>query len=136
MTAAAYASALVLAAALAGATPAPAAGPDPVLGTWATEPGDSGRTAHVEIVPCGATICGTLARAFDSAGRPLATDTLGRRMIWDMVPAGDGRYEGGRIWAPDRDKTYRARMRLSGDLLTVSGCVGPLCRSQTWRRVR
>ena len=52
-----------------------------------------------------------------------------------MAADGGGKYSGGKIWAPDRDKTYRSKMELSGDRLKVSGCVGPICRGQTWARV-
>jgi uncharacterized protein (DUF2147 family) len=108
---------------------------EPVLGLWRTEPGDDGAFAHVRIYQCGAAICGAIARAFGPSGAPVASDTVGKRMIWAMEPEGGGRYAGGRIWAPDRDRVYRARMALSGDRLEVSGCVGPFCRGQTWRRV-
>ena len=48
---------------------------------------------------------------------------------------GGGSYSGGKIWAPDTDKTYRSKMTLSGNALKVSGCVGPICRGQTWTRL-
>ena len=108
---------------------------EPVLGRWQTEPGDDGAYAHVRIYECGAAICGVLERAFDASGTRVEADAVGKRMIWDMAPEGGGAYRGGRIWAPDRDKVYRSKMDLSGDSLTVSGCVGPLCRGQTWRRI-
>ena len=55
-----------------------------------------------------------------------------------MVPSGGGTYSGGSVWAPDRDKTYRGKMQLSGDDLAVSGCVlgGLICRASDWRRVK
>lgn len=109
---------------------------DPVLGTWKTQPGDDGNYAHVTLTPCGAQICGVIAKAFSPAGKSLDTPTLGKRLVWDMTPNGDGTYSGGRIWAPDRDKVYRSKMQLSGNRLKVSGCVGPICRGQTWVRVR
>ena len=52
-----------------------------------------------------------------------------------MKASGDGTYSGGKIWAPDRDKTYNSKMALSGDTLTVSGCVIGICRDQDWQRV-
>ena len=66
----------------------------------------------------------------------IASDTVGKRMIWDMAAKGDGSYSGGRIWAPDRDKVYKSKMQLDGNTLSVSGCVAVICRSQTWTRVR
>lgn len=116
--------------ALAGAAVA-----EPALGTWQTEPGDDGAYGHVRIYSCGAALCGVLERAYDSNGVQVESDTVGKRMIWDMVADGGGAYSGGRIWAPDRDKVYRSKMELSGNRLNVSGCIGPICRGQTWRRV-
>ncbi|MFD0980854.1 DUF2147 domain-containing protein [Tropicimonas aquimaris] len=115
---------------------ASAATADPVFGTWKTEPGDDGNFAHVTIADCGGQICGTLGKAFDGSGKPIASDKVGKRMIWDMAANGGGKYSGGKIWAPDRDKTYSSKMSLSGDTLKVSGCVGPICRGQTWTRAQ
>ena len=126
--------ALTVAAILAGSVSTASA--DPVAGIWQTQPGDAGNFAHVEITACGAAICGTILRAYGPDGMPRPSDTVGKRMLWDMAADGNGRYSGGRIWAPDRDKTYRSKMELSGDRLKVSGCVGPICRGQTWARVK
>jgi len=112
-----------------------AAAADPVAGVWQTQPGDSGGFGHVRIEACGPVICGTLIRAYDAAGNRVDSDRVGTRLIWDMQPQGDGRYRDGRIYAPDRDKTYNARMELDGDRLAVSGCVLGICRGQTWARV-
>ncbi len=111
---------------------------DPVEGVWKTQPGDEGNYAHVQISSCGSKICGTIARTFDASGKEVASSNVGKRMIWDMEPRGDGYYAGGKIWAPDRDKTYRSKMQLNGNSLKVSGCVlgGVICRGQTWARVQ
>ena len=113
---------------------------DPVDGLWKTEPGDEGNYLHVSIQPCGSAICGTIDSAFDAAGnQSLNYENLGKQIIWDMVPEGDGEYGDGKIWAPDRDKTYNSKMALDGqNKLTVKGCVagGLVCRGQTWTRVQ
>ncbi len=111
---------------------------DPVEGLWKTQPGDTGTYAHVKIAACGDRICGTIAKAFDSDGKEISSPNVGKRMIWDMVPRGEGYYSGGKIWAPDRDKTYKSKMQLNGNRLKVSGCVlgGIICRGQTWTRVQ
>lgn len=118
---------------------ATAAVADPVEGVWQTLPDDNGRYGHVRIAPCGQALCGVLERAFESDGteRPDA-ENIGRKIVWDMLAVGDGTYDKGKVWAPDRDKTYRARMELDGDSLAVSGCVmgGLICRASRWRRVR
>ena len=121
------------AALLALATPALA---DPVEGTWKTQPGDDGNYAHVEIATCGANICGTLGDAYDGSGNAIENPNQGKQMVWDMKPKGDGAYAGGKIWAPDRDKTYNSRMTLAGDALDVKGCVLGICRGQTWTRIK
>lgn len=110
---------------------------DPVAGTWRTESNDQGQFLHVQVSECGAKICGVISGAYDRNGTSNAGyEHLGTRMIWDMAASGGGQYKGGRIWAPDSGKTYRSKMALSGNALKVSGCVGPICRGQTWTRVR
>ena len=119
--------------AIALATPALA---DPVLGLYKTQPGDDGNYAHVELYQCDTEICGVIRATFDGAGNAIESDNIGKRMIWDMTAEGNGFYGGGKIWAPDRDKTYNSKMELSGNTLGVSGCVLVVCRSQAWSRVR
>ncbi|MDW4551265.1 DUF2147 domain-containing protein [Defluviimonas sp. D31] len=126
----AYAAALAL---VAGAAAA-----DPVEGMWKTKPDDNGNYGHVEIAPCGTAFCGVLVKAFDGAGKELDSPNVGKQIVWDMSAAGEGAYDGGKVWAPDRDKTYRSKMQLSGDSLAVSGCVlgGVICRASDWTRVK
>ncbi|WP_412070665.1 DUF2147 domain-containing protein [Pseudooceanicola nanhaiensis] len=107
---------------------------DPVEGMWQTQV-DDGAYAIVQIAPCGAEICGTIARTFRSGGE-YKSDNLGRKLVWDMVAKGGGAYGNGKIWQPSTDKVYRSKMMLSGDTLAVSGCVGPICKKQTWTRVK
>lgn len=123
-------SIVLVAVALAG--PASA---DPVLGTYQTQPGDTGSFAHVELYQCDANICGVIRKAFDGSGKQIKSDTVGKRMIWGMQSQGSGKYGKGKIWAPDRDKTYSSKMELAGSTLKVSGCVLGICRGQTWKRV-
>ncbi len=109
---------------------------DPAVGLWKTQPDDNGNFGHVELYSCDANICGVIRKAFDSAGAERPSDNIGKRMIWDMAAQGGGAYKGGKIWAPDRDKTYNSKMALSGNSLEVSGCVLGICRAQTWSRVQ
>lgn len=109
---------------------------DPVLGTYKTQPGDNGNYGHVELYQCEAAICGVIRKAFNGSGKEIPSDNIGRRMIWDMQAQGDGSYAKGKIWAPDRDKTYSSKMQLSGNALKVSGCVIGICRAQNWTRVK
>ncbi|MCY1127246.1 DUF2147 domain-containing protein [Frigidibacter sp. RF13] len=111
---------------------------DPVEGVWKTKPDDNGNFGHVQIAPCGAKLCGVLIKAFDSAGAEAASENVGKQIVWDMSANGDGSYGGGKVWAPDRDKTYKSKMSLSGETLSVSGCVlgGAICRASEWTRVK
>ncbi|MBS0563945.1 MAG: DUF2147 domain-containing protein [Proteobacteria bacterium] len=111
---------------------------DPVEGVWKTRPDDNGNFGYVRIAPCGDRLCGVLIRAFDKTGAETHSDNIGRKIVWDMTPDGAGGYGGGQVWAPDRDKTYASKMVLSGDTLSVSGCVlgGLICRAQDWTRVK
>jgi len=110
---------------------------DPVEGLWQTRADDNGHYGHVEVKPCGAAYCGTLVRAYDGAGKPIESPNIGRQIVWDMVPKGDGAYGDGKIWSPDRDKTYSSKMALAGDALAVKGCVLGICRDGgTWKRVK
>lgn len=127
--------ALTLAAGLFAATTAFAA--DPVEGVWKTAPDDNGNFGHIDVKPCGPAFCGTLVKSFDSSGAEMASDNIGKQIIWDMMAAGDGNYEDGKVWSPDRDKTYNSYMILSGDSLTVKGCVLGICRDGgTWSRLK
>ncbi|MGI9390875.1 MAG: DUF2147 domain-containing protein [Boseongicola sp.] len=114
---------------------APAFAADPIVGTFKTQPGDDGNYGHVQIFECDSAICGVIRRAFDVSGTEIESENIGKRMIWDMQAKGGGKYSGGKIWAPDRDKVYNSKMELSGTMLSVSGCVLIVCRAQTWTRV-
>jgi uncharacterized protein (DUF2147 family) len=111
-----------------------AAAADPLLGLWRKSPDDRGRTGLVEVTPCGAALCGTLLRVFDATGAEIASPEIGRLILWDTLPAGEGRYEG-RIHALDRGQDYASVLVLSGDSLSVRGCVLGICREgSVWRR--
>jgi uncharacterized protein (DUF2147 family) len=110
---------------------------DPVEGVWQTKKDDNGNFGYVEVKPCGPAFCGTLIKSFDSAGAPMDSPNIGRQIIWDMVAYGDGVYDDGKVYSPDRDKTYNSDMKLTGDKLAVRGCVLGICRDGgTWTRVK
>ncbi|MEL6608172.1 MAG: DUF2147 domain-containing protein [Pseudomonadota bacterium] len=110
-----------------------AASADPVLGTWKSQPGETGGFIHVSMAQCGTKICGTIVDVIGNDN----TSIIGRQIIANMSPNGGGAYSGGTIWAPDNDKTYKSKMSLSGGSLEVQGCVlgGAVCRGQTWTRL-
>ncbi|MEM1274460.1 MAG: DUF2147 domain-containing protein [Pseudomonadota bacterium] len=107
---------------------------DAALGTWQTEV-DDGSFAYVDLDMCGAAICGSIVRTFDATGE-YQSPNIGRQLVIDMVPQGDGSYEGS-VWRPSNDRIYIGRMQLNGDQLTLRGCVagGLICARQTWVRI-
>lgn len=107
---------------------------DPIVGTWASETNEEGASLHVKIETCGSAICGTVSKVLGHED----TSAVGKPMIWDMVAQGDGEYKGGRVWAPDNDKTYSGKLLLNGDVLTMSGCAlgGLVCRGNDFTRLK
>ena len=110
---------------------------DPVLGVWKTTPDDNGNFGHIKVAECEGEICGTLIKSFDSTGASYESENIGKQIISAMKNKGDGKYGGGKIWSPDRDKVYSSKMVLEGnDQLKISGCVLILCRDGgTWTRI-
>lgn len=109
---------------------------DPIYGIWATTPDDNGNSGHVRVEACGDAICGTLIKSFDADGNEMESENVGKLIIWDMKPRGGGKYGGGKVWSPDRDKTYNSKLVLDGNSLKVSGCILIVCRDGgSWTRV-
>ena len=108
-------------------------------GTWCLENNsdDNGNFGHIKVAECEGEICGTLIKSFDSTGASYESENIGKQIIWAMKNKGDGKYGGGKIWSPDRDKVYNSKMVLEGnDQLKISGCVLILCRDGgTWTRI-
>ncbi len=109
---------------------------DDILGTWKTIADDNGNSGHIKVAACGAKICGTLIQSFDKDGNTFKSENQGKKLMWDMVSKGGSNYGGGKVWSPDRDKTYSGKLVLSGNSLNVKGCVFGVCRSGgKWKRV-
>lgn len=108
---------------------------DPAAGVWKTEADGKGQTALVVSQPCGNALCGTITEVMNSNGETIAHRNVGRRIFWDVQPVSPGVYEG-RAFVPAFGAEYAAKMTLSGDTMQVGGCFGPICKSQTWIRVK
>jgi uncharacterized protein (DUF2147 family) len=109
---------------------------DPLEGMWKTVADDNGNSGLIQVVPCGAALCGTLVKAYGPDGAEIESPNVGRQLIWDTVPTGDGVYEG-RVYSPDRDAEYASKLVLTGDSLSVSGCRFGFCREGgVWQRVQ
>jgi uncharacterized protein (DUF2147 family) len=104
---------------------------DEIEGVWQTEP-DDGAFAMVEIAPCGDAYCGHIRRTFNSDGE-YQSENIGKMLVIDMVPVGDGAYEG-QVWRPSNDKIYIGKINIDGSEMKLRGCVagGLLCSSQRW----
>jgi uncharacterized protein (DUF2147 family) len=122
--------------ALAGILIATQALADPIYGIWQTAKDDNGNYGHIEVSACDDKICGTLIKSFDGNGTAFDSENVGKLIIWDMKSKGGGKYGGGKVWSPDRDKTYSSKLVMDGDVIKVSGCVLVVCRDGgTWTRV-
>lgn len=107
---------------------------DPVEGLWQTQE-DDGAYALVTIAPCGPAFCGVISRTFKD-GAEYQSENLGKKIVIDMVAAGDGTYDG-QVWRPSNNKIYVGGIELNGDSMKLAGCVagGLICKKQTWSRV-
>jgi uncharacterized protein (DUF2147 family) len=90
---------------------------EPIVGNWKTTLGD---TAAIE--PCGGGFCITLKNG-KHAGEKIGA-----------FEGGGGSYSG-KITDPDAKKTYNGTISVSGDTVTLKGCVMKVvCESQKWSR--
>ncbi len=105
-------------------------------GVYKTESGETGGYLLVQVGDCADKVCGTIVDVVSGEGVSAKDHAwLNKRIIWGMNAKGDNKWSGGKIWAPDQDKTYSSKMQLNGTELKVSGCVAAvLCRSQVWTK--
>lgn len=110
---------------------------DTVNGTFRTEAGETGGYLVVKMGPCSndaALTCGVIEKAMSPEGKAVkGYEHTGKALVWGMKDKGKGKFAGGKIWAPDTDKTYSSKMEVKGANLKVSGCVAIICRSQLWK---
>jgi uncharacterized protein (DUF2147 family) len=67
----------------------------------------------------------------DKKGKPIK----GMVIMWGQKPAGDGSFGSGTILKLSNGKEYKSKARLlPGNKFEVSGCLGPMCKQQTWTR--
>ena len=118
------------------------AAPQPITGRWSTDDGK----AIVEIMPCGAKVCGRVVRLLiqeppggqrdernpDKAKRSRKVE--GMQIYWDL--AADGAVWKGRGYSPEDGRYYKANLRANGNKLTLKGCVSVFCKTITWTRMK
>lgn len=107
-----------------------------LTGVYQTQANDQGQIGQVEFYDCGGKTCGKLIRSLDTAGKEIPGGPIGRNIVAGMTDRGDGAFDGGTIWDPGNDKTYKSKMQVQGNRLNVSGCIAMFCRTQVWTRVR
>ena len=134
---------LLLIGALLAGTPVAA---DTVLGRWKTET----LNAIVEISRCGPSICGRIVSSDTLRANPAMKDVrnsepalrsrpvLGMLMLSGFSPEKDGVWSNGQVYNANDGHTYNGRITpLGTSHLKLRGCVFfPLCKTQTWTRVR
>ena len=104
---------------------------DPIVGTWQTFD-DDGKTPKgvVKITESNGVITGKLTSTVDPKGQKF----VGMTIISNLKADGNGKYSGGRITDPEKDKSYRMTAALNGNSLKLKGYLGPFSRSQTWKK--
>ncbi len=125
---------------------APAAlSPDAAVGRWRTET----RNGIVQVERCGSSICGTLVGSDGLKADPNLLDSKNkdpslrdRKLMGLTILRGftraDGAWTGGTIYNGEDGGTYKATVTpVDADRLKVRGCImWPLCKTQTWTRIR
>jgi len=103
---------------------------DPLANTsWQTF--DEGKPKGVvKITESNGVLTGKLISTVSEKGKK----HVGMTIISDLKADGGGKYSGGTITDPEKNKTYRMTANLSGDTLNLKGYLGPFSRSQTWKK--
>jgi uncharacterized protein (DUF2147 family) len=113
-----------------------------ITGRWVTKD----RDAVVEITPCGANVCGRIAKFLvtppkgvdqrdvnNSDPKLRSRKILGMMILQNLKEA--GKEWKGTIYDPRSGKSYRSVVFLTKNgTLTVKGCFGPICQSQSWAK--
>lgn len=122
-----------------------ATSPDAAVGRWMTET----RHGIVEITRCGASLCGKIVTSDGIDANPGMKDVKnkdeqlrGRTLKGLQILGGfsfkSGVWDGGTAYNAEDGKTYDARITVvDPNRLKLRGCIFvPLCKTQTWTRVR
>lgn len=116
----------------------PAFAAQPVTGRWLTTDG----SAVVAIAPCGAALCGRIAKLNKVPANGPAVDAnnpdpklrtrplLGMPVLTGLTASGDGWK--GAIYDPKKGKTYKATVTRDGGKLKIQACVAVFCQTISW----
>lgn len=109
--------------------------PASIEGRWKSPGGNS----IIDIAPCGASLCGTVAWASAKAiqdSRKTTNHLVGTQLLTNLTERARGRWQG-RLFVPDKNMRVTAKLQLANPgQLRVSGCLAgrALCRSELWNR--
>jgi uncharacterized protein (DUF2147 family) len=98
------------------------------LGVWIDH---TGRGA-VEITQCGGNLCGKVVWVQDQKN----AEGCGLQILGDVKPMGDGTFDEGWIYDPDKDAKFDVELVPQGDKLKVVGYAGVKLLSQTFTWTR
>ena len=103
---------------------------DPLANTtWQTF--DEGKPKGVvKITESNGVLTGKLISTVSEKGKK----HVGMTIISGLKANGNGKYSGGKITDPEKNKTYKLTANLSGSNLALKGHLGPFSRSQTWKK--
>lgn len=97
--------------------------------TWQTY--DEGQPKGVvKITESNGVLTGKLISTVSEKGQK----HVGMTVISGLKADGGGKYSGGKITDPEKNKTYKLTANLSGSNLNLKGHLGPFSRSQTWKK--
>lgn len=119
--------------------PASASAAAPIAGRYLTQD----KQAVIEVGPCGAKMCGRIARILAAQPKGPPRDQYnpdpklrGRPILGMIVLTGftdGGAQWNGQVYDPNKGKTYRSVLSRKPDgTLAMKGCIGPFCRTQVW----
>jgi uncharacterized protein (DUF2147 family) len=128
--------ALAAAAAAVLASAIPAAASVPVDGVWRNPK----NTVHVQLQPCGPTMCGTVVWAAPKAqakARKAGQKLVGAQLFREFKPIAPNRWQG-KVFVPDLNRTFSGTMTATAPTRMVGkGCLigGFFCKEQTWVKI-
>jgi len=116
-----------------------------IVGLWQTETNGG----QVEISRCGNSLCGKLVTSNHIKTDPTLKDVKNKdaslrtrplknmQMLYDFT-GGPTKWTGGKVYNADDGGTYSGTITMtSPNALKLKGCiVAPLCKTQTWTRVK
>jgi len=103
---------------------------DPLANTtWQTY--DEGQPkAVIKITESGGVLTGKIISTATEKGKKY----VGMTVITGLKADGNGKYSGGKITDPEKNKAYRMTAEVKGSTMDVKGHLGPFSRTQTWKK--